>query len=420
MPSSSLLGRTLGALTATWPRRIALGAAALLAVLLGVRLARGKEVPAYRVESRAIVQRVVATGRVRPPARVSLASLSPGRVREVRVREGERVAAGQVLATLDDVEQAAALRQATGRVAEARARLEQLRGVTRPQAAEALEQAELELRLAERNAERARSLGEAGSGSLQSVDDAERALGVARSRRESAASQAASTAGGPEAHLAASALAQAEAARAQAQARLDETAVKAPAAGLVVGRLCEPGDVLTAGKPMLQLTLDGPAELTAQVDEKNLALLAPGQAARASSDAFPGQVFEARVAFVAPSVDPSRGTVEVRLEVPKPPPVLLADMTVSVNVDVGRKAEALVVPAEVVRDPSGQPWALVIADGAIARRPVTLGLRGDGLVEVASGLVAGELTVPPSAGFLEPGQRVRARLLPTPGGAGAL
>ena len=92
MPSSSLLGRTLGAFTATWPRRIALGAVALLAVLLGVRLARGKEVPAYRVESRAIVQRVVATGRVRPPARVSLASLSPGRVREVRVREGDRVA----------------------------------------------------------------------------------------------------------------------------------------------------------------------------------------------------------------------------------------------------------------------------------------------------------------------------------------
>ncbi|MBL0277496.1 MAG: efflux RND transporter periplasmic adaptor subunit [Anaeromyxobacter sp.] len=408
----ALLARTGHLLWATWPRRAAVLVAALLTVLIGARLVAGREVPAYQVESRAIVQRVVATGRVRPPARVSLASLALGRVRQVLVREGDAVVAGQVLVTLEDAEPSAALRQAGGRVSEAAARLAQVRGVSGPQAAEALQQAELEVAQAERNAERSHALAAAGATSAQDEDEAVRALGVARSRREAAAAQAASAAGGPETRQAAAALAQAEAARAAAQARLGESEVRAPAAGLVVARLCEPGDVVAAGKPLLSLTLEGPAELTAQVDEKNLALLAVGQPAQASSDAFPGQVFDARVAFLAPSVDPARGTVEVRLTVPTPPPVLLADMTVAINVDVGRKAAALVLPTEAVRDPAGEPWVLVVADGAAARRPVRLGLRGDGLVEVAAGLAAGELVVAPSAGQVAPGTRVRALVRP--------
>jgi len=410
----------LAPLVSTWPRRLAAGAFLLLAALLGVRWLRGREVPAYLVESRAIVQRVVATGRVRPPARVALASLVLGRVREVLVQEGDRVAPGQLLLRLDDAEAGAALRQAQGKVAEAAARLEQVRGVGGRQAAEALQQAELKVGQAEADVARARMLAEAGSGSRQAADDAERARQVARSQREAAAAQATSSASGPDERLAAAALVQAEAARAAAAARLAESELKAPAAGQVVSRDAEPGDVVTAGRTVLALTLDGPVQLTAQVDEKNLSLLSLGQAATASADAFPGLAFAARVALLAPAVDPTRGTVEVRLDVPAPPPVLRADMTVSITVDVGRRESALVVAAEAVRDPTGEPWVLAVAGGRAERRPVRLGLRGDGLVEVAQGLAAGEAVVAPAAGLVEPGERVRARPLPSPGSARAL
>ncbi len=402
----------------TWPRRLGTLAVAALALLVAVRMARGREVAAWLVESRPIVQRVVATGRVRPPARAALASLVLGRVRAVLVREGDRVAAGQRLVLLDDAEAAAALRQAEGRVAEAAARLEQVRGVAGRQAAEALRQAEVKVAQAEQDAARARMLGEAGSTSRQAADDAERTLQIARSQRDAAAAQAASATGGPDERLAAAALAQASAARAAAAQRLAETAILAPAAGLVVARDVEPGDVVAAGKPVLAVTLDGATQLTAQVDEKNLALLAPGQPARASADAFPERPFDAAVATIAPAVDPSRGTVEVRLDVPAPPPFLRADMTVSVNVDVGRKASALVLPAEVVRDPTGAPWVLAILGGAAERRAVKLGLRGDGLVEILEGLSAGDAVVAPGGPFVAPGDRVRARPVPSPAAAG--
>jgi HlyD family secretion protein len=223
------------------------------------------------------------------------------------------------------------------------------------------------------------------------------------------------SAGGADERLAASALVQAEAARAVAASKLAETEVKAPTPGLVVAREVEPGDVVSAGKALLAMTSDGAIELTAQVDEKNLALLQPGQPAKASADAFPALVFEARVTFIAPSVDAARGTVEVRLAVPAPPPVLRSDMTVSINVDVGHKDSALVVPADVIRDPTGEPWVLAIVGRQAVRRPVTLGMRGDGLVEVTAGLVAGDAVVSPTGGFVAAGERVRPKVLPAPG-----
>lgn len=414
MNLTGLAQRIARVAVATRARRIALGVVALLAALLVLRAWRGREVAAYLVESRPVVQKVVATGRVRPPARSALASVALGRVRAVLVREGDRVAAGQPLVKLEDVEQEAALRQAQGRVAEAAARLEQVRGAAGRQASEALRQADLRVAQATQDLARVRQLAEAGSSSQQAADDAERSLALARSQRDAAAAQAAS-AGGADERLAAAALTQAEAARAVAASRLAETEIQAPAPGQVVAREVEPGDVVTAGRMLLAMTSDGALELTALVDEKNLALLRPGQPARASADAFPGQVFEATVAWIAPAVDPARGTVEVRLAVPSPPPVLRPDMTVSVNVDVGRKDAALVVPADVIRDPTGDPWVLAIVGRHAERRAVTLGMRGDGLVELTAGLVAGDAVVAPSGGFVAAGERVRARTLPAPG-----
>jgi HlyD family secretion protein len=95
-------------------------------------------------------------------------------------------------------------------------------------------------------------------------------------------------------------------------------------------------------------------------------------------------------------------------------------MTVSIEVEVGRRDGALVLPAEAVKDPTGEPWVLAVVDGRAERRAVTLGLRGDGLVEVAGGLAAGDAVVAPGGPFVAPGDRVRARPLPAPGGGRAL
>jgi HlyD family secretion protein len=106
-------------------------------------------------------------------------------------------------------------------------------------------------------------------------------------------------------------------------------------------------------------------------------------------------------------VDPSQGTVEVRFVVPEPPAYLLADMTVSINVDVGRRDSALMIPRDLVREvTSGKPWVVVAVDGRAVRRDVRIGLLGDREVEVVDGLAAGERVLRADT---EPGTRVRLR-----------
>jgi HlyD family secretion protein len=394
--------------------RWALALAAILAAALAVRAWRGPAVPAYATARGTLVERVVASGQVMPPARVSLAALQLAPVAEVRVREGDRVARGDLLVRLDDAEARAQVAQARAQLVQAQARLEQVRGTGARVAGEGLRQAEVRVGQAEARLRRVEAQAAGGAATEQDLDDARRALELARSQAESAAAQAIATSqAGADFRVAAAVLAQARAQLALAEARLGQTRLVAPAAGLVLVRGCEPGDVVAAGKPLVVLSADGETRLSVQPDEKNLALLRVGQRASAVADAFPGEPFDAEVSYIAPSVDPARGTVEVRLRVPRPPAILRADMTVSVNVEVSRREGAVWIPADAVRGDGGEAWVLVVGGGRAERRPVRTGLRGQGVVEVRSGLAEGEAVAPVTAP-VRPGDRARPLLLPAP------
>jgi HlyD family secretion protein len=240
-------------------------------------------------------------------------------------------------------------------------------------------------------------------------DATRQALAAAQASFETARLQAASLGDqGAERRLAQAALDEARGALASAEARLLHTRITAPGDGLVLTRDVEPGDAVQPGRVLMEMTVAAEVQLTAEPDEKNLALLAPGQKAIASAEAFPEGRFDARVIFVSPSVDRSRGTVEVRLAVDQPPEYLRPEMTVSVDIEVGRRAGALAIPASGVRDPTTEkPWALVVRDGRIVRVELALGVRGTSWLEVRSGLVEGDLVVPRDARGVVIGQRVR-------------
>ena len=388
----------------------ALGVAVLLAGWAGWRALRGPVVPVVPVARQALAQRVVASGKVLAPARIQLAALGLSQVSRVAVEEGDHVAAGQLLVQLDDAEARANLSQARAAVALAAARVEQVADVSARLAGEALRQAELRLDQAGAKLRRTEQSAAAGSASEAELDDARKARDLAASQLASARAQArAAAVSGADQRAASAALDQARGAERAAETRLAQTRIVAPAGGVVVSRQVEPGDVVQAGKPLLVVARDGDTRLTVQPDEKNLALLRVGQPATASADAFPDRAFPAVVDWIAPAVDPARGTVEVKLRVPSPPPFLLPDMTVSVNVETGREDGALVVPSDAVRDAGGEPYVLVLRDGRVARQPVKLGMRGVGFVQVVSGLAAGEPVVAPGAPPIQPGARARGR-----------
>jgi HlyD family secretion protein len=365
-----------------------------------------------------IVQSVVATGRLNAPARMDIGSEVTATVLEVKVREGDRVKAGDLLLRLSDAEARAALQQARAALVEARGRATQQATVLAPVANQAVVQAEAAFKAAERDFQRTRDLVAQGFFSQQKLDDARRALDTARSALESARVQSvANQASGIEPAMAASRVAQAEAAVEVATARLARLQITSPVDAVVLARNVEPGSMAQPGRTLLALAAQGNTRIDAAVDEKHLRLLSIGMAAQAVADAFPGQRFEATLGFIAPAVDPQRGTVDVRLDVLKPPAFLKPDMTVSVELLAGSKKDALVLPSGAVRDADRDaPWVLALQDGRAVRVPVRLGLRGIGAVEILEGLNAGDEAIPQTEKAL-PGDRVRrgAALAPDKG-----
>ena len=390
-----------------WP--LALAALAILVAVAVALFPRSREVDTVALRRGELVQSVVATGRVATPARIEIASQFAARIDAVEVREGDPVAAGQPLVRLVDDDAKAALASARAAASEAEKRLVQLAAVQRPVSVQQLAQAEAILRSAEQDLARNRDLLAKGFVSQARVDESERALAVARAAAAGARAQAEATReGGADVELARARLAQARAGVESAQARLDLTVLRAPADATVLARLAEPGDTAQVGRPLLTLAQRGETRIYATVDEKNLALIAPGQKASALADAYPGRPFEATLYYVAPAVDAQRATVEIRLRVDRPPAFLKPDMTVSVQMVTGRRESALLAPAEAVRGDGGRRWLLAVRDGRAVELPVKTGLAGVGVVEILEGASEGDLAVLPGTPAL-PGDRVRTR-----------
>ena len=191
-------------------------------------------------------------------------------------------------------------------------------------------------------------------------------------------------------------------------------------AGRVLTRDVEPGDLVQPGKVLFTVARDGDTEIRVPLDEKNLAYLALEQPAVVLADAYPQRPFTARLSFLAPRVDPERGTVEAHLSVAPVPVFLREDMTVSVTIQTGSRERALALPNDALTAIQGSRAQVVrVHQGKLQRVDVELGLRGTVLSEISAGLAAGDLVlVDPATGLLE-GTRIRTVNSPMPSGESA-
>jgi len=351
-------------------------------VALVVALALGAGAVAWRqrpvtvetaaVRSQPLVRTLQFTARVATPERVELGATLTARVAKVLVDEGDAIRGGAPLIELESDEPRAAVLQA----------------------AATLKQAEATLRAAELDLPRVQELVAREFYSQQKLDDARKAVDVARAQRDAA-----------------------RAALVVAQARQAQHTLRAPADGLVLVRNVEPGQIVQAGKSLLTVSVSGPLELVAQVDERYLGQLQVGQSARAVADAYPQRPFDAQVLRLAPSVNAQSGSVEVRLNVVgQRPDFLREDMTLSVEVRTGRRDVARVLPLRALRSATSegegaQGEVLVVQGGRAILQNVKLGLRTLTEVEVTEGLKDGDAVVL-DAVAIEPGAKVRTRAAP--------
>ncbi|WP_426137427.1 efflux RND transporter periplasmic adaptor subunit [Psychrobacter sp. TWR1-1-1] len=374
----------------------------IVAGFFAFRWWQGPLLPSYRISSMPLVQTVVATGRVVAVSNTDIGSEISGVVLERRVAEGEQVAAGDLLLVLSSDDVAAQVRQAEAELAE-------LISSTRPQAVVDLTNAEVALAQADRNVERRRELAAISAISDEEMEQAIQAQAQARNNLENARLRAnALSSGGVEEDLLRARIA-------ALQAQLNKAQVRSKVSGIILTRNVEVGDLVQPGQSLFTIALDGNTEIRVPLDERNLSRLALQQPSVAIADAYPDKPFPVRISFIAPSIDPQRGTVEVRLSVDPVPDFLRQDMTVSVNIETDQRAKALVIPNDAlanVKEDSAE--VLLLRDGQVQRQRVRLGLRGLSASEVLSGLSAGDEILVDATVSLADGKRVRTALQAAP------
>lgn len=308
-----------------------------------------------------------------PGLDVKLAPLVAGRLARVLAAEGDKVRAGQLLASLDLAPLRDAALQAEAQLAQANAQEKNSR--TRE--------------------ERARQALAAGVAPAQEADDARLAL-------ESAAA----------------AVRIADAVLSAARHQLARGELRAPFDGVVARLFASAGEQVDPGRPVLEVAQVGVLELRAPVPPGVAMRLRPGQEATVLVDAAPGTPIEARVLAIAPVVDAQSGATLVRLRVPNGEGRLKVGSLARARITLDLHRGVLVVPREALLGGADGPAVELVKDGKALRVAVQPGVQDGGSIELLSGVTEGQQVIVQGAYAVPDGTPVAQA--PAPGGEEAV
>jgi len=192
-----------------------------------------------------------------------------------------------------------------------------------------------------------------------------------------------------------------------ARIKLDRTTVRAPFAGVAGQRYVSLGDYVTTSTRLISLHTVNPQRASFQVPERFARLLGLGQEVTFRVAALPGRDFTGEVDFVDPVVQLPGRTILVKARVPNSHRLLQPGMFIEAHLVTAVRPKAIVVPEDAVVPLQGAAFVWTVAEGKVQRKPVTLGVRTPGFVEIASGVQPGEQVVVGGLELLQPGMPVR-------------
>ena len=199
---------------------------------------------------------------------------------------------------------------------------------------------------------------------------------------------------------------QAQAAVDLAQIAFDDASVTSPVDGVVSAKLLSEGALVSPQTPIVSV-ISNDVEMVLGVEESQIGQVKEDQKAEISVSAYPGVVFPATVAVIAPAADPKSRTFEVRVRPDSNDGRLRPGMFAQVNILTQEKPKAVLIPKEAVVTRSGQTVVFVLNGDTVQMRQVKLGLSKDGTVEVVSGVKAGEEVVVAGQNDLRDGDKVK-------------
>lgn len=353
------------------------------------------------VERGDLARSVVATGRVEPISKVEIKSKANGIIKELRVKAGDMVMEGQVLAELDKENLAARLR-------EARAAL--LGAQSNHRAAQAeyeknkVEAESPDVTFANRNVERVDKLFKGGLISHQELDDAQRALEQAENRQHIARSQlSVSTARISQAEAE---VAQSRATVERAEEELNNATIRSPIRGMVLSRDVEIGSpvssILNMGAAATLVMVLGDISqvyVRGKVDEADIGNVRLGQQARIKVETFKGREFTGQVTEISPMGAEKDNVVsfEVKVSIDNPGGELSANMTANAEIILEERKAVLIIPESAITYDAQRNATVEVpaptSDKGREKKSIKVGVSNGSRTEVVEGLIEGQQVI---------------------------
>ena len=337
-------------------------------------------------ERTTIARQVDISGTVISPDQATVSSQVAGVVREAAIELGQEVRPGQVLARLDPQELELALRRSESLLRQTEAQLN-IDGITVKEPPPNEQIAAVRLAQAQRDdsraqLERAIRLSKQGLLAQADMDAAQTRLKVDEARYQAAIEDVQS--------LKAS-LQDRRAAHDLAQKKLADATIRAPVGGRISERLIHPGEFIKENTPVATIVQMNPLKLRTALQERHAGVIRPGLSVHFSVEAFPGETFQGKVAFVSPAIDQATRTFTIEAIVDNPQwklkPGFFAKGVVGTQVDEG----IIVIPDEAVSTLAGVSSVFIVEKAKVRQHPVTVGTRQGKLLEIREGLKGDEV-----------------------------
>lgn len=375
------------------------------------------------------------TGTTQPIRLVSLRSQVEGQLLDLAVDVGDPVSESQVLARIDSTVLSTNVAEAQAEVAARQSEVAQARAeISEAQTQVGLARAELQQ--AQSDLTRLQFLLSQGAIPEQQVEQARTRVSTNQQALRSAEEQVRTRQAAVTA--AQGRVAAQRAVVAREQERQSYTVLRSPVTGSVVEQPTDAGNLVQPGAEVLKLGDFSQVKVVVQISERELSTIRQGQSVQVRLDAFPNREFTGRVIRISPAADPVARLVPIEIAVANPDSQIGSGLLARVTLDQRTNRSRVLVPEtalqanekpqsgqgrgnrpsgqeQIDRKPQGNGTVFVIEgsdnEQTVTARPVTLGKRGDGQVEVISGLKAGERYVARSSKALKTGDTVRSSIL---------
>jgi len=317
-----------------------------------------------------ITRSIPITGSLRAVRQGLVRAKAAGELRELLVREGESVSAGQTIARVDPTEFESRVKEREAQLRSAQAQLEQ----------------------AESTLARNRQLIDRGFISPSALDNASSALDAAAGARDAAQAQLA-----------------------VARKALADTAVLAPMAGVVAERFVQPGEKVSPDVRILSLIDLGQLEIEAPVPASELGAVRIGQTVSLQVEGVSGEQ-SGRILRIGPATTTGTRSVPVYIGIENRGERLRVGLFAQGSLALETRQGVVTVPLSAVRERAGRSFVYALVEGRLVEKDIVPGLRdesardargGAGLVEVRSGLATGDRIVAVNLGTLRAGSPVR-------------